>query len=312
MALAFLAPSPVALDVSTATSTPISQAPPAAGAAGSSSMAAVIAGVAAMGLGIKSSSRAKLPSRQATAPLAIPVLPEPAYRQLKDPLLAECDVGFDPLNLAVAPSPFGTGEETYYNYREAEVKHGRLAMLATVGWLSSEELQASLAKKLGLVDVLAKGELAPSLVNGGLGNLPEWFLPAVFVLSGWIEILPQQQGNRSAKDWDKGYLKYKPQPGRLPGDLSWDPLSLKPTIIGTGTSLEKLHNAEVKHGRAAMLGIVGFVIQEFVTRVPVLDEDKFSADRLVATLDKGIDAVDKTLGLQIPGIPEPFPLSNIA
>merc|ERR1711988_946263 len=109
---------------------------------------------------------------------------------------------------------------------------------------------------------------------------------------------------------DRGFLKYKPQPGRFPGDLSFDPLSLKPTIMALGTSPEKLHNAEVKHGRAAMLGIVGFVIQEFVTRVPVLDEDKFSADRLVANLDKGIDAVDKTFGLQISGIPEPFPFSN--
>lgn len=231
------------------------------------------------------------------------MLPEPAYRQLRDPLLAECDAGFDPLDLATGVSPFGTGADTYYNYREAEVKHGRLAMLATAGWLSSEELQASLASKMGLPDDLTPGGLAPSLVNGGLGNLPNWFLPGVVMVSAWIELVPKLQDNREV------LLKYKPQTGRVPGDLSFDPLSLQSTFAAMGSSPEKLHNAEVKHGRAAMLGIFGFVIQEFITKVPVLSEDALSADRLVLTLDKGIAAVDQASGLQIPAVPEPFPMS---
>lgn len=37
------------------------------------------------------------------------------------------DVGFDPLNMA-------TSREQLTYYREAEVKHGRLAMLAAAGW----------------------------------------------------------------------------------------------------------------------------------------------------------------------------------
>jgi hypothetical protein len=178
-------------------------------------------------------------------------------------------------------------------------------MLATVGWLSSEELQGALARKLGLPDDLASGELAPSLVNGGLGNLPSWFLPSVLLISAWIELVPRQQGNRAE------LLKYKPQSGRMPGDLSFDPLSLKGTLTATGTSEERLHNAEVKHGRAAMLGITGFVLQEFITKVPVLDEDELSADRIVETLDKGIDAVDKAAGFAIPDVPLPFPITNM-
>lgn len=253
---------------------------------------------------MRKQARSSVARQAKTAPLAVPVLPVPSYRDLKDPLLAECDAGFDPLNLATRASPFGTGAETYYNYREAEVKHGRLAMLATVGWLSSEELQGLLAKKLGLADGLANGELAPSLVNGGLNKLPGWFLAAVFMVSAWIELVPKRQGARA------DLLKYKPQAGRVPGDLSFDPLALQGTLTASGTSLEKLHNAEVKHGRAAMLGIVGIVLQEFITKMPVLDEDELSADRVVATLDKGIEAVDKAVGLQIPDIPQPFPLSN--
>jgi hypothetical protein len=272
-----------------------------------STSAIAVAGafVAAVGVGATRNSTRRVTRKAGNTALALPMLPEPAYRQVNDKFLAECDAGFDPLNLAMKDSPFGAGIDTYYNYREAEVKHGRLAMLATVGWLSSEELQASLARKLGLADDLAPGELAPSLLNGGLGNLPSWFLPAVFMVSAWIEWVPRQQGNRD------NLLKYKPQQGRLPGDLSFDPLSLQATITATGTSLEKLHNAEVKHGRAAMLGIVGFVIQEFITKVPVLSEDEISADRIVETLDKGIAAVDKAAGLAIPTIPDPFPISSI-
>lgn len=172
-------------------------------------------------------------------------------------------------------------------------------MLATVGWLTSEELQGAIARQLGLSDDLAPGELAPSLVNGGLGNLPGWFLPAVFMVSGWIELVPRQQGAR------EDVLKYKPQRGRVPGDLSFDPLSLKNSLAGYG--IVQLHNAEVKHGRAAMIAITAFVIQEFFTKVPIIKEDELSADRAILTVDKAIEAVDKVAGLKIPDVPVPFP-----
>jgi len=291
----------------------------AGGEAGSGAAPAVLLAAVA-GLGLAASGKAGRRQRRELAsarrffgqqsapaapvpqgPLAIPGLPVPAYRGLGDPLLGAMDAGFDPLDLATKPSPWGQGEDSYYNYREAEVKHGRLAMLATVGWLSSEELQDALARKLGLVSELAKGDLAPSLVNGGLGNLPAWFLPAVFMLSAWIEYVPQSQSNRTE------LLKYKPQKGRAPGDLGFDPLSLKGTLTGMGYSFEQLHNAETKHGRAAMIAIVAFVAQEFIARVPVISEDEISVDRVVETVDKGIDALDKASGLAIPDIPLPFP-----
>lgn len=314
MSVAFLAPQTGAIARYTAVpqqlvASPqlLQEVPEGAATLNGSTCAIAVAGafVASVGVGASQKLVRRITRKAVNTALALPMLPEPSYRQLNDRLLGECDAGFDPLNLATKDSPFGTGVDTYYNYREAEVKHGRLAMLATVGWLSSEELQASLARRLGLADDLAPGELAPSLVNGGLGNLPSWFLPAVFMVSGWIEWVPRQQGNRA------DLLKYKPQQGRLPGDLSFDPLSLQATITATGTSLEKLHNAEVKHGRAAMLGIVGFVVQEFITKVPVLSEDEISADRIVETLDKGIAAVDKAAGLSIPTIPDPFPISSM-
>lgn len=229
---------------------------------------------------------------RAAGPQALPGL-EPAYRQITDPLRAEMDAGFDPLELGSKQ-----GADTYFNYREAEQKHGRLAMLATVGWLTAEEFQGAIARQLGLADDLAPGELAPSLLNGGLGNLPKWFLPAIFVVSAFIEVNAPNKTKENTMKYDGS---------RIPGDLNWDPVGLQAKLEKDGYSITRLHNAEVKHGRAAMIAISSFAFQEFVYKRPVLIEDEVASDRIVKIIDKAIDNMDKASGLQIPDIALPFP-----
>jgi len=136
-------------------------------------------------------------------------------------------------------------------------------------------------------------------------HLPSWFLPAVFLVSAWIELVPKRQGNRA------DVLKYKPQKGRVPGDLGFDPLAFRGTLEATGFSTARLHNAEVKHGRAAMIAIAAFVLQEFITKVPVIVEDELSADRVVELVDKSIAVVDNAAGLSVPELPVPFPVLGI-
>lgn len=229
------------------------------------------------------SKAARVPPR----PLAIPALPEPGYRQFEDPILDQADAGFDPLNLGTSTALFwGKDAETqYYNYREAELKHGRLAMLAALGWLSSEQLQAGLAQSLNLPDDLVGGELgelAPSLVNGGLGGVPTWFFPAVVLVTAWIESIPKQRGLRSDA------LTYKPGRGRVPGDFGFDPLGFQKVAEGFGRDLKWLHNAEVKNGRLAMIAITAFVAQEFVTRGSVLLETQLVAQSLDLAVQKAL------------------------
>lgn len=55
--------------------------------------------------------------------------------------------GFDPLG-------FASTEDLLLQYREAELKHARLAMLASVGWVMSELLHTPLAELLGLDNLL--------------------------------------------------------------------------------------------------------------------------------------------------------------
>jgi len=54
------------------------------------------------------------------------------------------DVGFDPLG-------FAKNKEDLVNFREAEIKHSRLAMLAAAGWPVSEVLDKKIAGKYNIV-----------------------------------------------------------------------------------------------------------------------------------------------------------------
>ena len=81
--------------------------------------------------------------------MAVKAAPEPVWA---DPVAAHSsalsmkEIPFDPLGLA--------SEEKLAQYREAELKHGRLAMLAALGWPAAEELEPFISKALGLQDEL--------------------------------------------------------------------------------------------------------------------------------------------------------------
>lgn len=77
------------------------------------------------------------------------------------------DLGFDPLGdiflqyrsfrLASLEILLGIvkSEKELFAIREAEMKHGRIALLAAVGWPISELYHYTLAKSLGMEDLLA-------------------------------------------------------------------------------------------------------------------------------------------------------------
>ena len=95
------------------------------------------------------------------------------FSLFKDGSLAG-DVGFDPLGFGNDKDGQPAGEQVRY-MREAELKHGRLAMLAGLGWPTSELYHKQLAEILNLDSILTPEGRAPSVMNGGL-------------LNGWIEV----------------------------------------------------------------------------------------------------------------------------
>jgi len=187
------------------------------------------------------------------------------------------DVGFDPLGyVALARTKASTDSVSWsgverstrllmatryeqqrkvYWMREAEVKHGRIAMVAAAGWPISELLDKPLSNALGLPYALeATSGRAPSLFNGHLLDGPQgWFLLLVALATAALEL--------TTLDNVAGLTPT----GYVPGDLGFDPLSLR-------DSRPDMDLAEIKHGRLAMLGVTGFAVQEALYGVPVVDQ----------------------------------------
>jgi hypothetical protein len=130
------------------------------------------------------------------------------------------DYSFDPLNL-------GT-DETFVPFREAEIKHGRLAMLAAVAWPLQEIFHPIFVDLLrgsgvdGVRDVLAETNgFSPSLLNGGLLQ-PDVAISlslAVFMASV-LELKDLKAREAQGLQWNEF------DNTKLPGDLRFDPLRL--------------------------------------------------------------------------------------
>jgi len=92
------------------------------------------------------------------------------------------DLGFDPLN-------FSSNTASLNWYREAELKHGRLAMLATVGWVVSELTHNSLALTFGKDNILGSNDQVPSVLNGGLDKVNPLFWVEAVCVAAVLEFL---------------------------------------------------------------------------------------------------------------------------
>merc|ERR1719450_92632 len=164
-------------------------------------------------------------------PEAPPPLPAIKTMMVGDGTLAG-DMGFDPLQIAD-----NSGKLAWY--REAEVKHARLAMLAAFGWPVSELTNFG--------NLLTQDGRAPSLLNGGLGNVNGVYWAAVVGVAVHWE----------AQGLDKQFGK---KDDYLPGMLGFDPL---------GADSPSMRNAEITNGRVAMVAITIFAIEEALTKAPI-------------------------------------------
>merc|ERR1711918_117790 len=122
---------------------------------------------------------------------------------------------------------------------EREVKHARLAMLAAFGWPVSEILNFG--------NLLTNDGRAPSLLNGGLGEVNGVYWAAVVALAVYWE----------SKGLDKQYGK---KSDYLPGMLGFDPL---------GADSPAMRTAEITNGRVAMVAITGYALEEAITKAPI-------------------------------------------
>ena len=163
------------------------------------------------------------------------------------------DVGFDPFGFG------GADKQSLIQMREAELKHSRLAMLAAVGWPLAELWDKSIAGVFGLEPALTSTGSSPSLLNGGLDKIEPDYWIIVAAIAGLAELSNFETKEKQGKAY-------------IPGDCGFDPLGFMPK---DKEGMLTMQTKEIKHGRIAMMAILGYVVQEALYRSPVTDETPF-------------------------------------
>jgi hypothetical protein len=160
---------------------------------------------------------------------------------------------FDPLGFST-DCPAGT----LLFYREAELKHGRVGMLASLGILVGESFHPLFG---GNINVPAYKAFQETPL--------QQFWPAVLLAVGALEIGSILTFEQPFDKFSGYAIKqgWSIKTGRIPGDLGYDPMGLKPT---DPKEFEIMQNKELNNGRLAMLATAGMLAQELVTGEKIL------------------------------------------
>jgi Chlorophyll A-B binding protein len=174
---------------------------------------------------------------------SVPFLPRP---KMLDGSLPG-DRGFDPLNLS-------NDESALTWYRDAEMKHSRLAMLAAVGWPIAELYHKAIATNFDLPSILNVQDKVPSVLNGGLDATNPLFWVAAISAAAAIEFIGTKQLDKGAE----------------PGDFGFDPLGLLKNKSEEDKFFWK--EAEIFNGRLAQLAILSYVLIEAVSGTGIVNQ----------------------------------------
>jgi hypothetical protein len=131
-------------------------------------------------------------------------------------------------------------------FREAELKHGRVAMLAAFGFPIAEQFHPLFG---GNIDV-------PSYIAFQQTPL-QTFWPVTVLYIGIVEIFSVFTFQNP---FDDNWWTLKED--RIPGDYQWDPLDLYPSDPKERLELQ---TKELNNGRLAMIAIAGMVAQELAS-----------------------------------------------
>lgn len=178
---------------------------------------------------------------------------------------------FDPLGFAANAS-----YDKMIQYREAELQHGRVAMLAAIGMLVTEE-----PIEFHPLFQADNKDIGPAIRHlDEVRAVSPFFFEILAIVIGSLEF------NRALKGWTTpGDVLGS---GRVfkddyfPGDAGFDPLGLAPE---DEEEFLALHTKELQNGRLAMLGVAGMVAQELVNGKEIfvnlgVSEDRFDPSTL--------------------------------
>jgi hypothetical protein len=168
---------------------------------------------------------------------------------------------FDPLGLATKEY---ISKEEIKRWRESELKHGRLAMLAVLGFIVGEAGSPLFKTSIvgpAIYQYQQAGQVFPLFPTLLITAIV--FAEFISIGKGWSTVKETLQAPNGI-----AYL----QDEYIPGDLGFDPLGLNPdkdtgrksTFTDMTPEFKEMRTKELQNGRLAMLGIAGFVAQELV------------------------------------------------
>jgi hypothetical protein len=160
---------------------------------------------------------------------------------------------FDPLGLTNDKSV-----EEIKRFREAEVTHGRVAMMATVGYLVGEnfhplfggDISGPANTHLAQVEAVAPQFFFGLAIAIGMAETTR-------ALIGWVPPIAAMTENM--EKGERGAFGALLRDGYYPGDIGFDPLGLKPT---DPAEFKEMQTKELQNGRLAMLAVAGMCVQE--------------------------------------------------
>jgi choline dehydrogenase-like flavoprotein len=174
---------------------------------------------------------------------------------------------FDPLNLLK-----NADERKVSFVREVELKNGRLAMLAVVGFVVSENYHPNGGPLPGAYRGCGEGlafpckddeTMAAAFALGGPTLGDGWYWSEVMQFGAISEFALFylfyffRENSITGRPWTPAH-----EPGKFPTN-GWDPLTLKPK---DPVKLKEMQTKELNNGRLAMLAITGMIAQEAITQ----------------------------------------------
>merc|ERR1719433_35100 len=159
--------------------------------------------------------------------------------------LGGSELNFDPAGFLE-----GKSELEVNRYREAELTHGRVGMLAAAGFLVQEKFHP-----------LFSGDGGPAIDQ--IPALPVWLWA---VMGGGIAAAEAFRIDTGFRELDGTKLKAETalKPGYVPGDLGFDPLNLAPT---DPVEFRAMQEKELLFSRLGMISAALFLLQEGISGV---------------------------------------------
>jgi len=157
---------------------------------------------------------------------------------------------FDPLGFCSAED---ITEGKIKFYREVELKHGRVGMLAALGFVVGENFHPLFGGDIDVPAYLAFQQTP-------LQTFWPWVVAAIAIPEIFSVFTFETPALFAEKG--KGGMVWSIRSDYESGDLGFDPLGLKPT---DPAELKEMQTKELNNGRLAMIAAAGMIVQELAT-----------------------------------------------